>query len=412
MSAPQRVEHFFRHEYGRLVATLAQRVGVEHIEAVEDAAQSALMKALDTWPASGRPENPSAWLFRVAKNELLGDLRKRVDRDRILELNAGDVSGAIGFSPEVPPAIDEESELLRMLFVACDPLLPPETQLVFALKVLCGFSVGEIATRLFTSDANVYKRLTRARARLKENPPGGEKLDDGEYALRLSAVHKVLYLLFTEGHLSSHNDYAIRKELCEEAIRLALLLVEHPAGQVPETYALLALMHLHDARAAARQDGAGGLLLLEEQDRSLWDRERTHTGLRWLAKSAEGDAFSRYHAEAGIAAEHCLAPSFAETRWDRVADCYAMLEQLAPSPVYRLNRAVAMAEWRGPAAGLALLAESEAPEWFTQSYQWAAVLADLHRRSGDAQEASHYRVQALAAAPTAAIRQVLERRLG
>jgi len=405
------VEHFFRHEYGRLVATLAQRVGVEHIEAIEDAVQSALTKALDAWPISGQPSNPSAWLFRVAKNELSGDLRKRAGRDRILEQHGGELSTMFGFEVGSPIPTDEEPELLRMLFVACDPALPAESQLVFALKVLCGFSVGEIALRLFTSEANVYKRLTRARARLKENPPGTEELDDGAYAQRLPAVHKVLYLLFTEGYLASQADYAIRRELCDEAVRLTELLVDHPVGQVPETFALLALMHLHAARSAARQDGAGGLLLLEEQDRSLWDRGRIHKGLQWLAKSAEGDAFSRYHAEAGIAAEHCLAPSFAETRWDRVADCYEMLEHLAPSPVHRLNRAVAIAESKGPAAGLAVLMEEEPPGWLAASHQWAAVLADLHRRNGDAEAAAHYRDRALDSAPNEAIKQLLQRRL-
>ena len=190
---------------------------------------------------------------------------------------------------------------------------------------------------------------------MRNYPPRLGELTGEQFSSRLPAVNKILYVLFTEGYLSSHTEMAIRRELCDEAIRLAAILAEHPVGQISETFALLALMHLHVARMTARQDESGGLLLLEEQDRALWDRPRIQVGLEWLAKSAQGVGFSRYHAEAGIAAEHCLAPSFQETRWDRVVECYSLLERIAPSAIHKLNRAVAVAEWQGPAAGLAVL---------------------------------------------------------
>ncbi len=164
-------------------------------------------------------------------------------------------------------------------------------------------------------------------------------------------MHGVIYLLFNEGYLSAHAEQAIRRELCDEAIRLATLLAEHPVGAVPETFALVALMHFHAARLGARLDATGGLLLLEEQDRSLWDRERIQLGATWLQRAASGESFSRFHAEAGIAAEHCFAPSFAETRWKEIADLYEMLERIAPSPLHTLNRAVAVAEWQGRGGG-------------------------------------------------------------
>jgi RNA polymerase sigma-70 factor (ECF subfamily) len=217
--------------------------------------------------------------------------------------------------------------------------------------------------------------------------------------------------MFTEGYLSSHAEQTIRRELCDEAKRLAQVLAEHPVGGAPETFALLALMHLHAARMTARQDGSGGLLLLEEQDRSCWDRTEIHTGLAWLAKSAQGDVFSRYHAEAGIAAEHCRSTSFEETRWDRIVECYALLERLAPSALHTLNRAVAVAEWRGPAEGLAIVEGLEPPSWLAGSYMWTAVLADLHGRCGNDELAKRYREAALASAPSVAVRDVLERRL-
>lgn len=297
-----------------------------------------------------------------------------------------------------------------MLFVCCDEAIPVESQLVLALKILCGFSIGEIAHRLFTREANVYKRLGHARNRLRRMPDLSGELDSQSYASRLPAVNKVLYLLFTEGYLSSHAESAIREELCNEAIRLADLLAQHPAGQIPQTYALLALMHLHQARMSARQDGSGGLLLLEEQDRAQWEWQHIQVGLDWLAKSAQGDQFSRFHAEAGIAAEHCLAPSLEETRWKRVVECYALLERVAPSPLHTLNRAVATAEWKGAPAGLAVLETFEPPAWLSASYLWLAVLADLHQRCGNAQAAHRYQHEALAEAPTSAIKALLQRR--
>ncbi|HKU42835.1 MAG TPA: DUF6596 domain-containing protein, partial [Polyangiales bacterium] len=174
----------------------------------------------------------------------------------------------------------------------------------------------------------------------------------------------------------------------------------------------LALMHLHSARMPARQDGSGGLLLLEEQDRSLWDTKQIAIGLEYLARSAEGATFSRFHAEAAIAAEHCLAPAFAQTRWERIVECYAMLERLAPSPLHTLNRAVALAEWQGPEAALRLMRELAPPPWLASSHLWSAVLADLHRRTGDEASAKQYRERALAGAPSGAVRSALERRLG
>lgn len=394
------------------MAILSFKVGLQYLEVVEDAVQSALMAALETWMAAGLPDNPSAWLFQVARNKVIDELRKDSRRRRILEQSTqaaahfaqgdesdGDVSGDVG------------DDLLRMLFVCCDEAISVESQLVLALKILCGFDVREIAFRLFISEANVYKRLSRAREQLRRQSIQPGELTDRQYQSRVPSVHRILYLLFTEGFLSTRPESTIRLELCQEALRLTDLLADHPTGQVPETFALLALMHFHLARSAARLDSSGGLLLLEEQDRGLWDEREIQTGLEWLAKSAYGSRFSRYHAEAGIAAEHCLAPSFRETRWDKVAANYEILEQIAPSALHRLNRAVALAEWKDPAAGLAVLTGFEPPAWLAGSYLWSAVLADLYRRSGQIVMAAQYREKALTLAPTQAIRDLLLRRL-
>jgi RNA polymerase sigma factor (sigma-70 family) len=405
------VEDFFRRDYTRLVAILVRRVGVRHIELVEDAVQSACMAALTAWTHQSAPPNdPRAWLCKVAYNRVVQDLRREAGRAQILSC----VGGGAEWTelPDEPVSGDEiRDDMLRILFVCCDEAIPWESRLVLALKTLCGFSISEIALRLFTSEANAYKRLSRARERLRAAPPDLETPPLATLRHRLSSVHDVLYLLFNEGYLSAQGERAIRRELCDEAVRLATLLADHPVGAVPETFALLALMHFHSARLGSRVDASGGLLLLEEQDRALWDCEHIRVGAEWLERSAAGDAFSRFHAEAGIAAAHCFAPSFRETRWNEIAELYAMLERVAASPLHTLNRALAIAEWRGPEAGLAVLEGLAPPAWLAGSYLWDAVLADLHRRAGHSEIARQFRERALESAPTDAVRTLLRRRL-
>ena len=391
---------------------LTRKAGTAHLELVEDAVQGALMAALAVWTDETLPEDPGAWLYRVAHNQLIGGLRREAGRQRILEREAADLTGESSHPAPSFFADEVRDDMLRMLFVCCDDAIPPESRLVLALKTLCGFSTAEIALRLFTTEANVHKRLSRARDRLREAPPDDLETPPLEkLSSRLPSVHAVLYLLFNEGYLSAHAERAIRRELCDEAIRLATLLTEHPVGAAPETFALLALMHFHAARLGARLDGMGGMLLLEEQDRSLWDRQEMRLGAEWLARAATGEVFSRFHAEAGIAAEHCFAPTFRQTRWKEIADLYSMLERVAPSPLHTLNRAVAVAEWQGPEAGLAVLRELVPPAWLAGSYLWDAVLGDLYRRAGNLEIAQQHSERALGSAPTEAVRELLRRRL-
>jgi RNA polymerase sigma-70 factor (ECF subfamily) len=410
------VDHFFRRNYGRLVAILARQVGVHHVDLVEDAVQTALMSALTAWVAKGVPDDADAWLYRVARNQLVGTLRRDAGRLRILEGAAGEAAvgdSAMATVTPASPRLDGEvgDELLRMLFICCDETIPRDSRLVMALKTLCGFSTAEIALRLFISEANVLKRLGRARERLREIAPDLDAVSLQALQPRLASVHVVLYLIFNEGYLSAQSDRAIRREMCDEAIRLATVLAEHPVGATPETFALLALMHFHGARLPARLDGMGGLLLLEQQDRSLWDQDQIRLGAEWLQRSARGESFTRFHAEAGIAAEHAFAPSFAQTRWEEIARLYTRLDQVAPSPLNAMNRAVAVAEWQGPEAGLAALRDVEPPPWLLDFYLWDAVLGDLHRRAGHVEDARRHLARAHAAAPTDAERELLARRL-
>lgn len=370
--------------------------------------QSALEAALATWVARGVPRDPGAWLHRVACNALLGALRQDGARRRILARDLDRLARAVDAPPAPSFPAEIADDLLRMLFVCCDEVVPQASRLVFALKTLCGFSTAEIALRLFTTEANVHKRLQRARTKLRsvdrDTPPLAT------LRARLSSVHEVLYLLFNEGYLSSRADAAIRRELCDEAVRLTTLLARHPVGATPATHALLALMHLHAARFAARVDGDGALVSLADQDRAAWDAARIHEGLAWLARSATGDAFTRFHAEAGIAAEHCTAPSYAATRWHEIDRLYAVLERIAPSPLHTLHRAVAVAAHAGPRAGLALLSGVDAGP-LAGAYVWDAVCADLHRRAGDGDAFRRHRERALRAAPTDLVRASLRARL-
>lgn len=406
------VDHFFRHESGRLVAGLTRRFGTANLELIEDAVQSALMSALTSWTQRGIPEQPSAWLTRAASNRVIDHLRRRDTADR-----AADRLNEPGTEALEDVALREEvaDDQLRMLLVCCDPGLPRKTQLVLALKLLCGFSTREIAARLFLSDANVQKMLSRGRARLRESWPGTAipgATSGGFSAEQWSAVHRVIYLLFNEGYSSQRAQEVIRRELCEEALRLGEILVSHSMGNVPESWALLALMHLHIARLSSRIDAAGRLVLLADQDRGQWDREHIRRGLACLCRSAAGETFSRYHGEAAILVEHCLAPSWEATRWSEIVALYEILERFEPSPLYTLNRAIALAEWQGPKAGLRVLRDTPWPEALASYYLWDATLGELLRRSSAFQEARPHLERAVMLAPTEAEKAIFRDRLG
>lgn len=405
------VEHIFRHEYGLLVASLLRRVGVHHIDAVEDAVQYAMMQALDFWCRGDIPDTPSAWLYQVAYRQLLSEFRISQRRKELLIEQVVLANNEFTEQSEIPHPDSMSDSMLRMLYVACNDAIPVESQLVFTLKSLCGFSVREAALRLFITKANAYKRFSRAKKYLQKQPIELDDLTDSEMVTRLPMVHRVLYLVFTEGHLSSHSDMAIRMDLCEEAIRLMLLISQSTIGDVPETYALLALMYFHLSRMNARQDDSGALLLLEQQDRSQWDKKYIAIGMGYLERSAQGRTLSRYHVEASIVAEHCLAPSFKQTRWDTIVASYELLERIAPSVLHRLNQAIAMAEWQGPNAGLAVLQSIDSPIWLNNSYHWSATLADLQYRCGKTTLAQKSAEQALQKAPTGNIKKMLRNRL-
>jgi RNA polymerase sigma-70 factor (ECF subfamily) len=411
MSEPHKlVEHFFRHESGRLCAVLTRSLGVRRLALVEDVVQAALVQALETWSRRGVPDDPGGWLYRTARNLAISSLRRERCHAAALPHLAEAPGGEMAqFETHFADEIGDEP--LRLLFVCCHEAVPAESRVALALRTLCGFSTVEIARALLATDANVQKRIERARDRLRELNVDFDTPALGQLRDRLDAVLAVLYLLFSQGCHVTHGDMPIRRDLCDEARRLARILAAHPIGDVPAVHALLALMCFHGARFDARVAVDGAIVLLEQQDRSVWNWNDVREGMMWLARSATGDELTRYHVEAGIAWEHCRAATFADTDWQRICELYDTLERIAPSPLHTLNRAVAEAYLHGPQTGLGRLATVPA-DCVPASYPgWHAVVGELHFRLGRHPAAERAWREALRLTTARADREFLSRRL-
>ncbi len=410
----QLVGHLFRRESGRLVAILTRHFGIEHLPLAEDVVQDALIKAMQTWPDTGVPRNPSAWLLQAAKNRALDQTRRdsvwRGKQSTLVPLMEDCLEAS---RTEPSPQFEDEihDSQLRMMFVCCQPGLPVEAQVALILKTLCGFGEKEIAAAFLASEVSVAKRLVRARHYLREQQVAVELPPADALASRVEAVQQALYLLFNEGYKASHGDSLLREDLCAEAIRLGELLVAHPAGDRPPTHALLALMYFNASRLPARTNVAGDLLLLADQDRSLWRREDIQRGVGHLGASSAGDRITRYHLEAGIAACHALAPDFAATDWRQIVELYDQLLELDGSPVVAMNRAVALARVDGPAAGLRALEAIAAPRALANYHSFHSVRGQLYFEAGDRKRAADCIRRALALVTLPAERALLERRL-
>lgn len=395
---PGLAEHLFRHEAGKLVSVLTGVFGIGNLQLAEDVVQEALARALQTWPYYGVPRNPAAWLTQKAKNLALDRLRREKNfADKLPGITVVVEQWGRPVASE-EATFDEEFEdaHLRMMFACCHPELAPEAQTALALKTLCGFSPQEIAKAFLTSEAAIAKRLTRAKQRIRDLGipfaiPTGE-----ECGPRLDGVLHTLYLLFNEGYKASSGDQLTRGELCMEAIRLATILAGHPVGNQPAVHAMLALMLFNAARLRGRVDDGGNLLRLFEQDRSRWDRAMISRGLAHMARSAGGEAISVYHLEAGIAACHAIAPDHASTDWNQILHLYDRLVEMDASPIVALNRAVAVAHVKGPAAGIAAVKSIPGRSLLKEYHLLPAVLAEFEMRQENFAAATEYLEEALA----------------
>jgi RNA polymerase sigma-70 factor (ECF subfamily) len=407
------VENLFRQEAGRLVAALARILGLRNLALAEDLVQDTLCEALETWKFGRLPDNPAGWLHRRARNRAIDVIR----RDKVRRRFAAEVGPLLESEWTLVPTIDRlftEHEIaddqLRMMFACCVEGSPPEAQVALILKILCGFSVGEIAAAFLASEAAVEKQLTRGKRVLAEAGELGE-VSPAQVGARLDAVHRALYLLFNEGYHATHQAIAVRHDLCGEALRLAGLLVAHPPTAVPRTFALAGLFCLHAARLPGRLDEAGALVLLRDQDRRRWDRALIAEGFALLERSTDDAGPNEYQVEAAIAAQHCIAERFEDTDWARILDLYDVLLGMRPSPVVALNRAIVIGQLRGPDAGLAALDEIEAGERLDAYPFFFAARGELQLAAGRGDEAAAAFRRALGLARNPAEARVLEGKL-
>ena len=415
MHVMQPGDHLFRRESGRMVAALTRIFGVHNLALAEDVAQDAFCRALEIWRIRGVPENPSAWLMATAKNGALDVLR----RERTARSFAPELSRFLQSEWTLAPVVEElfaadaiKDDLLRMMFSCCQPRLSEQAQVALALHILCGFSVDEIASAFVTTHAATEKRLTRAKKALA----GSKRLFDitapPDFSARLPAVHRALYLLFNEGYHGASAETAVRVELCREAVRLNALLLEHPLGATPTTYALAALMCLDAARLPARVDASGNLISLFDQNRSQWDQKLIAEGLRFLELSAAGSELTQYHLEAAIASIHACARRTEDTDWGAIVLLYDRLMTIRPSPIVALNRAIAIAQDEGPERGLEEISSIADRDRLAAYPFYSAALGELELRRERYEVAGKHFRTALALARNPMERSFLDRRIG
>ena len=329
-----------------MIAVLTRLLGLQNLETAQDIVQDTLVQAMSSWSYNTIPDNPTGWLHQVAKNKAIDYIRREKRFKEISPQYTYLVKSEYSLTPTLNNLFLEneiEDSQLRMMFACCHPAIPEESQIALTLKTLCGLSTNEIAKAFLTNDETISKRIYRAKEKIKSDKIDLEVPAGNNLPVRLDAVLKSLYLLFNEGYNSSHPEKLIREDLCEEAMRLCQLLLQHQLTAYPRSKALLSLMCLQSSRLYARQDDRGNIILLKHQDRQQWHRGLMTKGFELLEAAAEPFEISTYHFEAAIAAQHAAAPSFEQTDWKTIYHLYEQLYQLQPNPVVAMNKAIASA---------------------------------------------------------------------
>jgi RNA polymerase sigma factor (sigma-70 family) len=397
------IPHLFRAEFGKIAAVLCRQFGLEHVELAEDIASETFLAALESWTYKGIPENPTAWLYAVAKNKAKNQLARH-------QLFDGKIA------PQVVAATVTETEIdlsdqniadsqLQMLFAVCHPAIPVEAQVGLALRILCGFGIDEIANAFLTNKETINKRLFRAKEKLRQEQVAIQFPPPAQIDKRLDAVLTTLYLLYNEGYYSESNDSLVRDDLCLEAMRLMYLLLSNTQTNLPNVNALFALMCFHTSRFAARKGQNGEMILYDDQDETLWDNELIARGTYYLHIASQGSQLSRYHIEASIAYWHTIKADTIE-KWERILHLYNQLLTIAYSPVAALNRTFAVAKVRGNAAAII---EAEKLNLNTNQYYYT-LLGELYRDIDRNTAKSHFQT-AYQLAKTQTDKQTIQRKI-
>jgi RNA polymerase sigma-70 factor, ECF subfamily len=408
------VDHLFRNRSGQMVAYLTRLLGPQYLDLTEEAVQEALLKALQIWPYSEIPANPSGWLFRVARNVALDAIRHSALVDQKAASLAASEIARMSASAGSPGEAEFEEQLrddeLRMLLMCCHPALPRDARVALSLKTVGGFSTREIARAFLSEESAIAQKLVRAKRQIRSESIVLELPNGEELVPRLDATLEVIYLMFNEGYAAQSGENLTRRELCGEALRIARLLADSSVA-TPEVHALLALMALQAARLPARVDSQGELVLLEDQDRSAWDSRLVALGFHHFALCSEGPQLSAYHLQAAIASAHASAKSAEDTDWQMILGLYTQLLAQCPSPVIALNRIVAVAKAKGTQQALAELRNLADDDALQNYYLLPAVEGSLLLETGNRLAAAQSFRRALELPCSEPEKRFLERKL-
>lgn len=403
----QKLDHLFRHEYGKLVSMFTNKYSPHLIDTIEDAVQEALFKAAKQWSFQPMPDNPSAWLYRVVNNQLIDYLRKEnrsVSYEQTVTIDP--IAEEKNELPEEKVIVDDQ---LRMIFACCHPAMKPTEQLMLSLKLLCGLSVKEIARAFLKQEEAAKRAITRAKVKFREEVGELKVPEGGELEERLEAVLQVIYLLFNEGYKATEGNQLMKQELCEEAIRLAFLLTNEPSCDKGELKALIAMMLFKAARFPARMDESGNLLTLENQDRTKYDEDHIKWGWQFLHDSSKFEGSSIYQLEAAISCYYTTAKTYEKTNWKAILSLYDTLVKLKPVPVVQMSRVLVLSKVKGAEVALR---EMEGLEEVIQGNQsFLALKADLYAETGNWSAARVHLQKAIGQALNMTERRFLEKKL-
>ena len=405
MQQQELIPHLFRSEFRKITAVLAKTIGIEHIEMAEDIASETFLSALEIWTYKGIPENPTAWLYTVAKNKARNYINRKQLFSKKITADLKQVSPLI---TDIEIDLSEKNSTdsqLQMLFAICHPAISTEAQIGLSLRILCGFGIDEIATAFLTNKETINKRLFRAREKLRTEKVTIEVPSETEMNKRLETVLTTLYLVFSEGYYSESNDKVLRKDFCFEAMRLTNLLIENEATNKPEVNALMALMCFHSSRFEARQNANEEMILYDEQDENLWDQQLIAKGAYFLNRASQGNTISKYHLEANIAYWHTIKADTKE-KWENILQLFNKLLQIEYSPIAALNRTYALSKANGKAAAIT---EAEKLN-LTGNHFYYTLLGELYKDIDNNKSKQHFE-KAFSLAKTQTDRNTIQKKI-